>query len=122
MQTRESAPTRVVRVCASRGLAREALGLWIFSKVFLQYFASVVTLRFRGWQPFLISLRCFEGRLPEDVSLCEVLRCMQGGCGRREFVVCCLVVSGRLFWPSSGSGVLLLLGVEVASSDRVRGV
>ena len=47
---------------------------------------------------------------------------MRGSCGRREFVVCCLVVSGRLFWPSSGSGVLLLLGVEVVSSDRERGV
>ncbi len=37
-------------------------------------------------------------------------------------MVCCLVASGRLFWSSSGSGVLLLLGVEVASSDRVRDV
>jgi hypothetical protein len=70
----------------------------------------------------LVSLRCFEGHPPEDVSMCGVLRCMWGGCERREFVVYCLVVLGILFWSSSGSGDLLLLDVEVAPSGRVWGV
>ncbi len=59
-------------------------------------------------------------RPPGDVSLCEVLRCMRGGCGRCTFVVCCLVVSGLPFWPSSGSGGPLLLDMVVAPSGRVR--
>ena len=32
---------------------------------------------------------------------------MQGDYGRREFVLCCLVVSGLPFWASSGIGGLL---------------
>ena len=53
------------------------------------------------------------------MSLCGVLRCMWGGYGRCEFVVCCLVVLGLLFWFSSGNGVLLF-SVEVAPSGGVR--
>jgi hypothetical protein len=112
----------VVRVCAPRGLAREALGSWILSSGVSLMFLSVVTLRFRRWHPFLVSLLCFEGLPPEAVSLCEVLRCMRGIYGRRVFVVCYLMVLGLLFWPFSGSGDLLLLGMGVSPSGRVRGV
>ena len=91
--------------------------LYHANKVFL----TVVTPRFRRCQPFFVSLRCFEDCPPEDVSLYEVLRCMRGGCGRRTFVVLCLVVSGFPFWPSSGSGGLLLLDMVVAPSGRVWG-
>jgi hypothetical protein len=45
---------------------------------------------------------------------------MRGGCGRRTFVVCSLVVSGLPFWPSSGSGGLLLLDMVVSPNGRVR--
>ena len=107
-----------MRVCASRGLDREALGLGLFQSV---SGLSVVTPRYRGWQPILVSLRCFGGRPPEDVSLCEVLRYIRGGCGRCILVVCCLVVTGIPFWPSSGSGGPLLFDVVVALSGRVRG-
>ncbi len=89
---------------------------YVCSKVF----RTVVIPRFRRCQPFSVSLRCLEGCPLGGVSLCGVLRCMWGY-GRSEFVVFCLVVLGLLFWPSSGSGVLLL-GVEVAPSGRVRGV
>ncbi len=84
----------------------------------MKVFLTVVTPRCRGCQPFFVSLRCFEDCPPVDVSLCAVLRCVQGGCG---FVMCCLVVSGLPFWPSSGSGGLLLLDRVVAPSGRVRG-
>jgi hypothetical protein len=69
----------------------------------------------------LVSLGCFEDCPLGDVSLYAVLRCMRGDCGRREFVVCCLVVSGLPFWPSSGSGGLLLLDMVEALRGRVRG-
>ena len=36
-------------------------------------------------------------------------------------MVCSLVVSGLPFWPSSGSGGLLLLDMVVAPNGRVRG-
>ncbi len=58
----------------SRGLVREDLGLWILSSGVSLMFLSVVTLRFWRWQPFLVSLMCFEGPPPAVVSLCEVLR------------------------------------------------
>ncbi len=57
---------------------------------------------------------------PEAVSLCGELRCMQGGYGRRTFVMCYLVVSGLPFWPSSGIGDQLLLDLVVSPSGRVR--
>ncbi len=94
------------------------VGFGSFSKCF-RYVLSIVTPRYRRWQPILVSLRCFEDRPPEDVSLCEVLRCMKGSCGRCTFVMCCLVVSGLPFWPSSGSGDLFLLDMVVAPSGRV---
>jgi hypothetical protein len=95
------------------------VGFGSFSKCF-RYVLSVVTPRYRRWQPILVSLRCFEGRPPEDVSLCEVFRCIRGVCGRSTFVMCCLVVSGLPFWLSSGSGGLLLLDMVVVPSGRVR--
>ena len=55
-----------------------------------------------------------------DVSLCEVLRCMWGGYGRRT-VLYCLVVLGLPFWPFSGSGGLMLLGMVVVPNGHVRG-
>jgi hypothetical protein len=85
-------------------------------------FMTVVTLRFRRWQPFLVSLMCFGGPPPEAVFLCEVLRCIRGGDGRRVSVVYYLVVLGLLFWPFSGSGGLLMLGMGVAPSGRLWGV
>jgi hypothetical protein len=53
------------------------VGFGSFSKCF-RYVLSVVTPRYRRWKPILVSLRCFEDRPPEDVSLCEVLRCIRG--------------------------------------------
>ena len=67
-------------------------------------------------------LMCFEGRPPEAVSLCEVFRCIRGGCGRRVFVVCYLVVLGLVSWPFSGSGDLLLLDLGVTLGGQVWGV
>jgi hypothetical protein len=52
--------------------------------------------------------------------LCEVLRCIRGGYGRRTELYC-LVVSGLPFWPFSGSGGLMLLGMVVAPDGHVRG-
>ncbi len=124
MRTRES--TTTLRVCESLCVSWAAPRGVGFVDLILCYakkkkvFLTVVTPRCRGCQPFFVSLRCLDDCPPEDVCLCEVLRCMQGGCGRRMFVMCCLVVSGLPFWPSSGSGGLLLLDRVVVPSGRVR--
>jgi hypothetical protein len=49
MRTRESTTTLwVVRVVASRGLAREALGLWVLSYVYKEVFLTAYHSPFPG--------------------------------------------------------------------------
>jgi hypothetical protein len=60
MKTRESTTTLwVVRVGASRGLAREALGLWIFSWVRKEVFLTVYHSSFPG----VLAVFCFLEKL-----------------------------------------------------------
>ncbi len=96
--------------CASRGLARDALGNADLIQSTFRDVKAVVTPCFRGLHPFFVSLRCLEGHPLEDVSLCGVLRCVGGGYGRCGYVVCCLV-SGLLFWRSDRAGLGGLSGV-----------
>ncbi len=79
MRTRESTTTLwVVRVVASRGLARET-GLWILSCVCKEVFLTAYHSPFPGVKPFHAFWKSFEGCPQEGVSLCRVLRCMRGG-------------------------------------------
>ena len=112
MRTRESTATLwVVRVGASRGLARKALYLDLILNMLGKMFLTVFHFPFPGVSAVFVSLRSFGDCPLGDVSLCEVLRCIWGGYGRRRRY--CLVVSGLPFWPFSGSGGLMLLGLVV---------
>ena len=83
-------------------------------------FLTVSHFPFLGVSAVFVSLRSFGDCPLGDVSLYEVLRCVRGGYGRHT-VLYCLVVSGLPFWPFSGSGGLMLLGMVVAPDGRVRG-
>ena len=110
-----------MRVCASRGLAREALDFGSFQGV-----SSVCSGSCHSTLPEVTAvfgfLMCFGDRPPETVSLCEEFRCIRGDCERRVFVVYYLVVLGLVSWPFSGSGDLLLLDLGVTLGGQVRGV
>jgi hypothetical protein len=79
MKTRESTATLwVVRVVASRGLARETLGLWILSYVCKEVFLTAYHSPFPGVK----AVSCFFFRKTLRVVLRRVFPCV--GCS----VVC----------------------------------
>ncbi len=59
MRTRESTATWVARVVASRGLAREALGLWILSYICRDVFLTACHSPFPGVK----AVSCFSEEL-----------------------------------------------------------